>query len=259
MTAASPNPHPTDTRSLRAERILDAAADLLQRWGYKRLTMDDVAAAAGIGKGTIYLHWRTREALFQAVLDREVSALITDLGAGVERDPHEALPHRLARTYYLKIMQRPLVLAVFTMDREVLGKLWQHEHQREPQVAELRVEFVQLLQDRRLMRQDISAQDAAYLFRTLILGYLLAQPFLGNSQPGRERKADLLALTLQGALGLETNPPEEVVSAVADHVRQLFGQATGPQLMAQITDFTLRPDGDGGSTRNPTPPTAGLG
>ena len=240
MTAASIKPHSTDARSLRAERILDAAADLLQRWGYKRLTMDDVAAAAGIGKGTIYLHWKTREALFQAVLDREVSALIADLRVAVERDPNEALPHRLARTYYLKIMQRPLVLAIFTMDRDVLGKLWQHEHHREPHVAELRVEFVQLLQDQKLIRQDISAQDAAYLFRTLILGYLLAQPFLGNSQPDRERKADLLALTLQGTLDLETNPPEQVVSAVADHVRHLLGQATGPQLMAQITDFASR-------------------
>jgi hypothetical protein len=28
--------------------------------------------------------------------------------------------------------------------------------------------------------------------------------------------------------------------SVADHVRRLFGQATGPQLMAQITDFTSR-------------------
>jgi AcrR family transcriptional regulator len=240
VTAARPSPRPADARSLRAERILDAAADLLQRWGYKRLTMDDVAAAAGIGKGTIYLHWRTREALFQAVLNREVSALIADLRAAVERDPHEALPHRLARTYYLKIMHRPLVLAVFTMDREVLGKLWQHEHRREPQVAELRVEFVKLLQDRQLMRQDISAQDAAYLFRTLILGYLLAQSFQGNMQPDHERKADLLGLTLQGALGLETNPPEEIVAAVADFVRHLFSQATGPQLMAQIADFTSR-------------------
>ncbi len=238
MTAASLTPRPADARSLRAERILDAAADLLRRWGYKRLTMDDVAAAVGIGKGTIYLHWKTREALFQAVLNREVSSLIDDLRVAVERDPRDALPHRLARTYYLMIMQRPLVLAVFTMDREVLGKLWQHEHQREPHMAEMRVAFVQLLQDQGLMRQDISAQDAAYLFRTLILGYLLAQPFLGNPQPDLERKADLLALTLQGALVLETNPPAEVVSAVSDHVRRLFSQATGPQLMAQITDFT---------------------
>ncbi len=243
MTAASLNAHPANTRTLRAERILDAAADLLERWGYRRLTMDDVAAAAGIGKGTIYLHWKTREALFQAVLNREISALIADLRSAVERDPRNALPHQLARTYYLKIMARPLVLAIFTMDREVLGKLWQHEHQREPHMAELRVEFVRFLQDQRVIRTDISARDAAYLFRTLILGYLLAQQFLGNARPDLERKADLLALTLQGALGLETDPAEGVVSAVAEHVRELFSHATGPRLMAQMTVFTAREPG----------------
>jgi AcrR family transcriptional regulator len=49
--------------------------------------MDDVAAEAGIGKGTIYLHWKTREALFQAVLERDLAALIADLDTAVQRDP----------------------------------------------------------------------------------------------------------------------------------------------------------------------------
>lgn len=94
--------------------------------------------------------------------------------------------------------------------------------------------------DREISALIAELRAAAYLFRTLILGYLLAEPFLGDTQPDHERKADLLALTLQGALGIEPNPTEEVVSAVADHVRRLFGEATGPQLMAQITEFSSR-------------------
>src|SRR5262249_5935990 len=54
-------------RAERAARILDAAADLLLRHGYRRVTIDDVAAGAGIGKGTVYLHWKAREQLFSAV------------------------------------------------------------------------------------------------------------------------------------------------------------------------------------------------
>ena len=37
----------------------DAAADSLLRWGYPRVTVDDVAARAGVGTGTLHLHWRT--------------------------------------------------------------------------------------------------------------------------------------------------------------------------------------------------------
>ncbi|MGW2198666.1 helix-turn-helix domain-containing protein, partial [Streptosporangium sp. NPDC001682] len=42
----------------RADRILDAAAELLVRLGYRKVTIDDIARLAGIGKGTVYLHPR---------------------------------------------------------------------------------------------------------------------------------------------------------------------------------------------------------
>ena len=37
--------------------ILDAVDVLLARYGYRKMTMDDVARQVGIGKGTIYLHF----------------------------------------------------------------------------------------------------------------------------------------------------------------------------------------------------------
>ncbi|HET6451653.1 MAG TPA: helix-turn-helix domain-containing protein, partial [Spirochaetia bacterium] len=36
-------------RKLRAEHILDAAADLLLRVGYSRVTIDDISRQAGVG------------------------------------------------------------------------------------------------------------------------------------------------------------------------------------------------------------------
>ena len=40
-------------RQDRARRILDAAAELIQRWGYNKTTIDDIARQAGGAKGTI--------------------------------------------------------------------------------------------------------------------------------------------------------------------------------------------------------------
>ncbi len=57
-------------RQGRADRILDAAAELILRWGYRKTTIDDIARQAGVAKGTIYLHWKTREDLFMALLTR---------------------------------------------------------------------------------------------------------------------------------------------------------------------------------------------
>ncbi len=42
-------PNQPDERTLREERLLDAAATLLVRWGYRRTSIDDVAREAGVG------------------------------------------------------------------------------------------------------------------------------------------------------------------------------------------------------------------
>jgi AcrR family transcriptional regulator len=225
MTVESARAYDLEARRQRAERILNVAAELLQRWGYKRLTMDDVAAQAGIGKGTIYLHWKTREALFQAVLERELTALLEELAAAVRHDPHNALPHRLGRVYFVSIMQRPLLRALFTVDLEVLGKLVHIQQLREGQTNKLRYGFLKLLQEHGVVRPDIPPDDLAYAFRTLIVGFFLADPLVAEDEPTLERKAELLELMLKGAFGLNERPPDDVVRRIAEHVNGLLTQA----------------------------------
>ena len=58
-------------RRARAQRILDAASALILCWGYNKTTLDDVSRQAGVAKGTLYLHWKTREELFAALIERE--------------------------------------------------------------------------------------------------------------------------------------------------------------------------------------------
>lgn len=54
-------------------KILDAAARLLAQHGAASLSLDDVAAAAGVGVGTIYRRFPDRAALAQALLDEQES------------------------------------------------------------------------------------------------------------------------------------------------------------------------------------------
>ena len=71
----------------RAERILDAAAALILRWGFQKTTLDDVSRQAGVAKGTMYLHWKTREELLQALIRREKLAMVADLKQRLIVDP----------------------------------------------------------------------------------------------------------------------------------------------------------------------------
>jgi AcrR family transcriptional regulator len=59
--------------------ILDAVDILLAKFGYKKMTMEDVARQVGIGKGTIYLHFPGKEELILSHIDRIADRIVTKL------------------------------------------------------------------------------------------------------------------------------------------------------------------------------------
>jgi AcrR family transcriptional regulator len=69
----------TADRENMEDRIIDGWDRLLARYGYRKLTMDDLASEVGIGKGTIYLYFRSKEDLVYSHIDRVVRHLIERL------------------------------------------------------------------------------------------------------------------------------------------------------------------------------------
>src|SRR5215204_4866337 len=57
------------------DSILDATDRLLARFGYRKMTVEDIAVEAGIGKGTIYLHFSSKEEVVLSHIDRIVERL----------------------------------------------------------------------------------------------------------------------------------------------------------------------------------------
>ena len=62
-------------RRLMQDTILDAAMRTFARKGYHAATIGDVALEAGLGKGTIYLYFKSKEAMTEAMADRHFTAL----------------------------------------------------------------------------------------------------------------------------------------------------------------------------------------
>ncbi len=62
------NPPRGDAGARRAV-ILDAALRVFGQYGFRRTSMDDIAREAGIGKGTIYLSFASKEEVFQALAE----------------------------------------------------------------------------------------------------------------------------------------------------------------------------------------------
>src|SRR3954464_3294276 len=89
------DPH-TDERPLRAdarrnrERILGAARAVCAEQG-SNVQIDDVARIAGVGVGTVYRHFPTKDALIEALVAEKFRITIENLRAALEiEDPWEA-------------------------------------------------------------------------------------------------------------------------------------------------------------------------
>lgn len=68
----------TQVRDVKSA-ILDAADRLLARNGYKKMTIDDLAAEVGIGKGSVYLHFSSKEEIALSHIDAIIERVKTRL------------------------------------------------------------------------------------------------------------------------------------------------------------------------------------
>ena len=64
----------TTNRDIRSE-ILDATDRLLARDGYKKMTIEQLAREVGIGKGSVYLHFTSKEQIALSHIDRIIDRL----------------------------------------------------------------------------------------------------------------------------------------------------------------------------------------
>ena len=67
------------------DAILDATDRLLARYGYKKMTIDDLAQEVGIGKGSVYLHFTSKEEIALSHIDRIIERLKSNLRTIAEK------------------------------------------------------------------------------------------------------------------------------------------------------------------------------
>jgi AcrR family transcriptional regulator len=117
-----------DKTALRRDAILSAALEEFSARGYAAARLEDVAQRAGVGKGTIYLHFRDKEALFQEL----VTSLLVPFIANIERAPPVGVPIRLVLERLIDLFVRE----IYGTERRKLLRLIMTEGPRFPQLAE---------------------------------------------------------------------------------------------------------------------------
>lgn len=78
----------------RAELIEEAAVELFSRYGYERTSIEDIAKHLGIGKGSVYLEFRTKEEILMRVIEKyavKIQSMMDERTDNIEGSPLEAL------------------------------------------------------------------------------------------------------------------------------------------------------------------------
>lgn len=226
------NTPPSQERLERAHRILDVATALILRWGYSKTTIDDIAKHAGVGKGTIYLHWKTREDLFRALMKREQLAMGADFRQRITADPAGATLQGIFRHTARALMGRPLLKAFMLRDVEVLGKLAQSEQSNIAYIERLEgfKAYLEFLRAHKLVRDDLSVQTQVYTLSAIFMGFFLVAPLMPDefSLPD-ETLAELIGDSIQRSLGsdrpLVSGELQAMSSTFLDYVNRVMSVA----------------------------------
>ena len=71
-------------RAVREQQMLDAAVQMFSVNGYHETSMDAIAAKAEISKPMLYLYYGSKEELFGACLDRELTRFVEAVRANID-------------------------------------------------------------------------------------------------------------------------------------------------------------------------------
>ena len=137
------------------ENVLRAAREAFAESGYG-VPLDEIAARAGVGPGTVYRHFPTKEALFEAVVTARVQDLVADARARADAaDPGDAFFGFLARIAAESAAKRDLPDAI-----SITGSL------REDLLAALDV-LLRRAQQTGAVRADVRIAELIVLFKGL--------------------------------------------------------------------------------------------
>lgn len=151
----------------RREAILNAALAEFSANGFSATRLDDVAKRAGVAKGTIYLHFADKEALFQEIVRSMLSPLVGRLEELGNVDlPLRAVIERIVELFIQEILET---------DRKNILRLIITEGPRFPNIAEFHYKQVivralkalQIMTERAVERGELK-HDALARFPQLV-------------------------------------------------------------------------------------------
>jgi AcrR family transcriptional regulator len=143
--------------------------------GIRKLTVAEIAKAAGVGKGTVYLYWPSKEDLIVGLLAREALTLLEALVAQLAADPASVLPSRLApllvSTGRKVTLANRLTAGDFDLLRQLVRQSGARELFADVMPAALCEAVMPVLHRHGLLRDDRPLADQAFAMHAMLTGF----------------------------------------------------------------------------------------
>jgi AcrR family transcriptional regulator len=195
----------------KTERIIEAAAKVFLRYGYKKVTMGDLAEAVPMSRPALYLVFDSKEAVFRAVLRSYFDATMAELQAGLPLA--ESVERQMLYAFEVWCV-RPFEMTIATPDtKDLLESGYEFAHDVvtagfdgfEALLAQLLEPVVQHQAAPEMLAQQVA--------RILVSGITGLKQSAGTAGDLRQMIGTLLTLVLAG-LGSKIRLTDMLLSAI---------------------------------------------
>jgi AcrR family transcriptional regulator len=197
----------TKSKAIRRQEILDAARKSLIARGYHDVHLDDVAAAAGLSKGTLYLYFKDKESMFSSALDDVIDRLEKRLAALPAQGPALDVLSRMAAEMLDFVDENRDFLIQFSREKpDLCGKRAGTALQK--RFAE-HLRFVSGAIERCVKEGSVRRHDPALgglFFITLVRMFMLQKVMDHSAGPLRPKADQVMDLFLHGLGAREAEP-----------------------------------------------------
>ena len=162
------------------EMVLDALLKLLETKIFNEISLAEVAKAAGISKGTLYYHYKTKGEIFFDLTDRYLSEQWDDLIRWTENKEKDTSIHRLVKY----VVERNVANASFRMQLYSEAQLGDVELKRK--LSKRYDEFQKLISEKIAERTNVNPDFLTWLILLLSDGIII-QSAIGNTEFDTEK------------------------------------------------------------------------
>lgn len=198
------------THEQRHQQILDTAIGLFAKLGFRGTTTKKIAEAAGVSEATIFLHFPSKESLYDAILEeklkaqRPLTALIEQHAAAPLSEVLTAVAESLVERHHRDRALLRLVL-FSALEHHSLARRLARQHLEGPMRSLM--EVLEQARSRGEVRADLDSETAARAFASMLTQQILAREIFGEGHLSKEDMRRYVRIYLRGVTPRKDDEP----------------------------------------------------